>query len=120
MAPSDLGDFHDNDHEYECTDAVQDDVHVRAGRPDRDEDGAARRCLHRLRPLPGQGCYPKKKLAKESFDLYIWLFGSSHVYLADAWKLQEHLRRGLPRDSRWGQVSDYDLVYAYCLQNGLV
>ena len=62
----------------------------------------------------------KKKLAKETFDLYIWLFGSSHVYLPDAWKLQEHLRRGLPRDSRWGQVSDYDLVYVYCLQNGLV
>ena len=50
---------HDHDHqtEYgrESNYAFQDDVHVRAGRPDGDTNGAAGRRLHRLGPLPGQG-----------------------------------------------------------------
>ena len=35
--------------------ACQDDVHLRAGRPHRDQDGAPGSRLHRLWPLPGQG-----------------------------------------------------------------
>ena len=39
------------------SDWQEDDVHLRAGRPDRDQDGAAGRRLHRLRPLLGEGVF---------------------------------------------------------------
>ena len=68
---------------------LQDALHVRAGRPDGDQDGAARRRLHGLRPLPGQGAVDQ-----------IWVL-EFELLPPDARKLQEHLRRGLSRDTCW-------------------
>ena len=48
------GDIHLHDHVIDYG-WQEDDVHLRAGRPDRDQDGAAGRRLHRLRPLLGEG-----------------------------------------------------------------
>ena len=107
------GDIHLHDHVIDY-DWQEDDVHLRAGRPDRDQDGAAGRRLHRLRPLLGEG---EVVLFPWGGTGSIWHFYVLATYLflrflscPDARKLQEYLGRSISWDPRWRQVSVYSVA----------